>query len=208
MIAKLSGLVDSQSNGWMILDVNGVGYKVFCSNKTLSQAPSRGEACQLYIETIVREDAITLYGFMESLEQSWFTLLTSVQGVGSKVALSILSVCEIDSLAMAIAAQDTTYLTRADGVGSKLATRIVTELKGKEIACSPGFSIEKNSPGLLSKNSQETRTSLEDAISALTNLGYKRLEAAQAIHKVAAEQDNAPLDTLIKEGLKALAGGA
>ena len=202
MIAKLSGTVDTQSEGSLILDVNGVGYKVLCSNKTLSQIPSKGEACQLHIEMVVREDSLTLYGFKTPLEQSWFVLLTSVQGVGARVALSILSICEIKDLSAAIASQDKTFITRAEGVGPKLATRIVTELKGKEI----GFGLSSSVVSSLKGVSSPSNATAEDAISALTNLGYRPMEASQAIQKVVTEQDSEPLplEILIKKGLKIL----
>ena len=125
MIAKLSGILDSVAQSTLILDVNGVGYLVHASARTLAQAGQAGDPLSLLIETIVREDAFNLYGFREAAEQEWFRLLTSVQGVGAKAALAILSVSPPDQLGFAIAAGDKTALTRADGVGPKLALRIL-----------------------------------------------------------------------------------
>ena len=201
MIAKLTGTVDHVSDTFAIVDVNGVGYKVFCSNKTLSQLPPKGEACKLYIETIVREDAFMLYGFKDAVEQDWFNLLTTVQGVGARVGLAILSVAEGNELSLAIASQDKAYVARADGVGPKLATRIVTELKDKVGAFGDASVSVSSTP------SAPANSNMEDAVSALTNLGYKRMEALQAIQKASKDQDNAPVDILIRDGLKVLSGG-
>ena len=131
MIAKLTGFIDLLMDGWLILDVGGVGYRVFCSNRTLSKMPSRGEAAQLYIETQVREDHIHLFGFADAAEKEWFSVLTNVQGVGAKVGLAILSALSPEELSMALATGDAKAFTRASGVGPKLAQRIVSELKGK-----------------------------------------------------------------------------
>ena len=131
MIAKLTGLLDSIGEEWAVIDVNGVGYLVFCSTRTLAQLPGRGEAVSFVIETHVREDHIHLYGFLEHAEREWFRLLTTVQGVGAKVGLGILSVLAPRDLSDAILAQDKGMITRAPGVGPKLATRLLTELKDK-----------------------------------------------------------------------------
>lgn len=131
MIAKLRGIVDFIGEDSLILDVNGVGYLVFASRRTLSMLPARGGDAGLMIETHVREDHIHLYGFADNAEKQWFSLLTTVQGVGAKVALALLSVLTPTDLLRAIAAQDTTALCRAPGIGPKVATRIVGELKDK-----------------------------------------------------------------------------
>jgi Holliday junction DNA helicase RuvA len=205
MIAKLTGILDSAREGQAVIDVNGVGYLVFCSARTLSALPPRGQAASLAIETHVREDHIHLYGFANDAEREWFKLLTTVQGVGAKVALAILSVLSPSEVAQAIVAGDRTAVARADGVGPKLAQRVVTELKDKAggIALSHGVptaqTFGKPAPGA------EEDAELADAVSALVNLGYKRVEAFGAVsnasrklgRKVAAAE-------LIRAGLKEL----
>jgi Holliday junction DNA helicase RuvA len=131
MIGKLSGIIDSFADNHAILDVNGVGYVVFASRRTLGRIGQPGDPATLLIDTHVREDHIHLYGFADANEQKWFRLLTSVQGVGAKVALSILTACPAERLGVIIASQDKGAITSADGVGSKLGVRILTELKDK-----------------------------------------------------------------------------
>ncbi|HEY0291775.1 MAG TPA: Holliday junction branch migration protein RuvA, partial [Hansschlegelia sp.] len=131
MIGKLTGVVDSVGADWVILDVGGVGYVVSCSSRTLSRLPKAGDTARLSIETHVREDRIQLFGFMADLEREWFRLLNTVQGVGTKVALAILSTLEASDLATAIALQDKVAIARAPGVGPKVAARIAAELKDK-----------------------------------------------------------------------------
>jgi Holliday junction DNA helicase RuvA len=131
VIAKLSGLVDSLGEGHAVIDVSGVGYLAFCSAHTLGRLPGAGEPVTLFIETHVREDHIHLYGFADPVERDWFRLLTTVQGVGSRLALAILSVLGADQLVVAIAGQDKAMIARAEGVGGKLAGRIIAELKDK-----------------------------------------------------------------------------
>ena len=131
MIGKLSGIIDSFKDNHVILDVNGVGYLVFASNRTLARIGSKGDPASLLIDTHVREDHIHLYGFADVAEQEWFRLLTSVQGVGAKVGLAILAVCPPEKLALIIASGDKAAITQADGVGPKLGVRILTELKDK-----------------------------------------------------------------------------
>lgn len=207
MIGKLFGTIDSIDANALILDVNGVGYVVNASGRTLSQIGAQGEQASLLITTQVREDAITLYGFADQIEQGWFKLLTTVQGVGAKAGLSILSACPADQLGFAIAAQDKATLTRADGVGPKLATRILTELKDKV------GQIELAAP--TKSASAETQTSTtapsanqgidQDAVSALTNLGYASADAFRAVSMAKTktqEQDN--LQSLIRLALQEL----
>lgn len=198
MIAKLRGIVDSIGDTFCIIDVGGVGYKAHSSQKTLAQLV-KGDPCKLYIETIVREDSITLYGFKDAEEKEWFNLLTTVQGVGARVGLSILSVCDAEELISAILSKDKAYISRAEGVGPKLADRIINELKNKVSGFAFNLGNLSKSPTPLSPNSN-----VEDAISALTNLGYKKMEAMHAIHTIAKDQDNATVNSLIREGLKAL----
>jgi Holliday junction DNA helicase RuvA len=199
MIAKLTGLVDSIARDHAIIDVNGVGYLVRCSSRTLSALPQSGGAASLSVETLVREDAIDLYGFGTTRERDWFRLLTTVQGVGAKVALSILSTLSADELSQAIMAQDKAMVSRADGVGPKLANRIVSELKDKVASGSfaPVATIAAV-PGI-------PDDALADAVSALVNLGYRRAEAVGAIDKAARKLGpNARVEALIPAGLKEL----
>lgn len=201
MIGKLSGRIDSISGSHVILDVGGVGYVVMCSVRTLRAIGAAGEAASLKIETHVREDAINLYGFADSEEQDWFKLLTTVQGVGAKVALSILSVASPEQLAHAIAAQDKAALTQADGVGPKLALRLVTELKDKV----PSFMASPARMGAaLAVNSVLPPSVSGDALSALMNLGYRRAEAFAAVSAASQRDPEAKLDALIRLSLSEL----
>jgi len=200
MIAKLRGIVDSSGEDWAVIDVGGVGYLVFCSTRTLARL-SNGETVSLVIETHVREDHIHLYGFLDSGEREWFRLLLTVQGVGSKVTLAILSVLSPDQISQTIAAQDKAGLTRANGVGPKLAARILAELKDKAAFAAPS-TLTSGAPAAIS---MPAGGPLEDAISALVNLGYKRLDAHGAV--VLAMQalgDGATVPALIRAGLKEL----
>ncbi|MFN4312223.1 MAG: Holliday junction branch migration protein RuvA [Ferrovibrio sp.] len=202
MIAKLSGLLDSVSDAACILDVNGVGYQVFCSARTLRALPRPGEAARLYVETHVREDHIHLYGFLSEAERGWFNLLQTVQGVGAKVALGILSALSPDELVRAIASADKATLNRCDGVGPKLAVRLITELKDKVGGIALGSVAQAaggEAPG------SETGP-VADALSALVNLGYKRAEAFGAVTAAARSLGDKPdVQALIRAGLKELA---
>lgn len=200
MIGKLSGRIDSVSGSHIILDVNGVGYVVTCSARTLRNIGAVGEAASLRIETYVREDAINLYGFADIVEQDWFRLLTTVQGVGAKVALAILGSLSPEQLAQAIMAQDKTAMTQADGVGPKLALRLVTELKDKVPAV-------MNSPVRLATGTAPSAlppSLAGDALSALMNLGYRRVEAFAAVATVSQQNPSAKLDELIRLSLAEL----
>lgn len=210
MIAKLSGLVDSVGDDWVIIDVNGVGYLVFCSSRTLGQLAT-GEAARLVIETHVREDHIHLYGFLDHAERDWFKLLTTVQGVGAKVGLGILSTLSADELVQAVAAADKGAVSRANGVGPKLATRIVSELKDKvghlalgQAALGAGSGAGQttaSAPGL----GGAVRSEISDAVSALVNLGYTPSDALGAVSRGAANlDDNATVEVLIRVGLSEL----
>lgn len=204
MIGKLSGIIDSFGSDHMIVDVSGVGYVVFASSRTLSSIGQIGDTVSLLVQTQVREDAITLFGFSSAVEQQWFRLLTSVQGVGAKAGLSILSACPADQLSFIIASQDKASLTRADGVGPKIATRLLTELKDK----AAGFEISKDAKPLTGKTQSAAmaKSSVDqDAVSALTNLGYAAADAYRAVMEAKGktqEQDN--LQTLIRMALKEL----
>ena len=197
MIAKLRGILDSFGEDWCIIDVNGVGYHVFCSSKTLNNLNGLGEEVTLLIETHIREDHFHLFGFATELERDWFRLVQTVQGVGAKVALAILSAVGPDELSNSIAAQDKAVVGRASGVGPKLATRIVNELKDKvaKFAISPA----KSDDGAPVKSS-----ALSDAVSALVNLGYRQAEAYTAVSKAINDGADDDVQTLIRLGLKEL----
>ena len=203
MIGKLTGLVDSSGEDWVILDVGGVGYLLFCSGRTLARLGAAGEPARLWVETHVREDHIHLYGFVDQAERDWYRLLSTVQGVGARMALAILSVLPPEDLVRAIASQDKAALTRANGVGPKLGQRIVTELKDKVGAIEwGGDRIVLAEAGL---PEGAPRQPPDDAVSALVNLGYRRTEAFGAVAKAARELGpEATLEGLIREGLKDL----
>ena len=178
MIGKLKGIIDSYGEDFVILDVQGVGYVVQCSSRTLQKLPQVGEAASLSIETHVREDAIRLYGFASDGERDWFRLLQSVQGVGAKVALAILGIMAPNELTSAIAMQDKAAVARTPGVGPKLAQRIVSELKDK----APQFgSVDPNLARLAGDESTSAPKPVQDAISALVNLGYSQTDAARDV---------------------------
>ncbi len=210
MIAKLTGLVDSSGAGWAVVDVAGVGYLVYCSGRGLAVLPPQGEPVSLFIETHVREDHIHLYGFPEAAERDWFRLLSTVQGVGARMALAILSVLAPGDLIQAIAAQDKRALTRASGVGPKLANRIVTELKDKvsQFALGPAAALDGGAAandGTNDGTGGGVAPLSEDAISALVNLGYQRGEAFGAVAQVTRTLGaEAALEAVIKAGLKEL----
>lgn len=194
MIARLTGLLDSTGEDWAVVDVGGVGYLVHCSARTLSQLPGRGERVSLAVETHVREDHIHLYGFLEQVERDWFRLLTTVQGVGTKVALGLLSVLGPGELSGAIVAQDRSAITRAQGVGPRLAGRILAELRDRVGGISPSVP----PPGVPSV--------VDDAVSALVNLGYGRADAHGAVlAAVQALGEETSVEELIKSGLRELA---
>ena len=215
MIAKLRGKVDTIGDDFCIVDVNGVGYLVFASAKSLGKLKIGAEA-SLLIETVVREDSISLFGFADAWEKEWFTTLTKVQGVGAKVCLAILSVLAPMQLAQAVSAQDKNSFTRASGVGPKLAARIVTELKDKIVTVPVSeFAKEINmdmTPNEQTANYEDVLvaqaddpTTIEDAISALVNLGYQRLEAYKAVNQAALNAPDADMSELIKLALKEFA---
>ena len=204
MIGKLKGVVDSFGTDFLILDVHGVGYQVHCSARTLTMLPAPGEAATLSIETYVREDQIKLFGFASDAEREWFRLLQTVQGVGAKVALSVLSTLKVSELATAIAMRDKAAVSRSPGVGAKVAERIVTELKDKV----PAFADVDPGAVHLAGALDEKRAPrpVMDAVSALVTLGYGQPQAAAAIAAAARNVgDAADVQTLIRQGLKELA---
>lgn len=205
MIAKLRGIIDTILLDSVILDVNGVGYQVFASSRTLSGLGGQGDVVTLWIETHVREDHIHLFGFMDQAEQQWYKLLTSVQGVGAKVGLAILSACPVDQLGFIIGSGDKAAITRADGVGPKLGLRIITELKDKVAKLDVAVSINVGSE-VTNVNSVSVEGNQNDALSALLNLGYGRSEACSALSQVAKSNDNIKLsvEEFITQALKEL----
>ncbi|HEV3492575.1 MAG TPA: Holliday junction branch migration protein RuvA [Reyranella sp.] len=200
MIAKLKGVVDTVDTDSAIIDVGGVGYLVSASARTLRELAA-GDAVTVLVETIVREDAIALYGFLETAERDWFRILTTVQGVGARVALSILSTLSPVEIARAIAAQDRATLSRPAGVGPKLAARLATELKDKAAA----FGVAPLGKGVEAP-AMPAGSINEDAVSALENLGYKRVEAFGAVARVTQRLGvEAKLEAVITAGLQELA---
>ena len=198
MIAQLTGRVVLLEADRCVIDVGGVGYLVHASTRTLSALPQSPSVAVVLCEMQVREDAITLYGFADSAEREWFRLLTTVQGVGARVALAILSALSPRDLIAAIQQADRGALTRASGVGAKLAIRLLTELREKAGAMPVGVGF---SPVLPPSAGVES-----DAISALVNLGYRRPEVATAVGRAMERQaETATLDSLIRDGLKELA---
>ncbi len=206
MIAKLTGLIDSVGLSHVIIDVNGVGYLVSASARTLSRIGSqKGTAVSLLIETIVREDAISLFGFADAAEKEWFQILCTVQGVGAKVAQAILGAVPVDQLPVVIAAQDKSALRQADGVGEKLAVRIVTELKEKAGKMALGHAAAQKAQVARKGAAPAAGSPNNDAVSALVNLGYGRAEAFGAVANVLRAQGDAlPLGDIIRESLKEL----
>lgn len=202
MIAKLTGKVDTILENGLILDVNGVGYLVSSPRQVLINY-AVGDNISLFIETIIREDAFNLYGFKTQSEQDCFKLLTTVQGVGARVALSILSLFNPTELSRVIGLQDKTALSKADGVGPKLAVRLLTELKdkiGKLFDGRADFNISSDSTEQMSS----TPALVEDAISALVNLGYKRIDVSQVVHTIAVNENIPELQEVIRRSLKIL----
>jgi len=204
MIGKLKGVVDSFGEDFVILDVQGVGYVVHCSARTLQRLPAVGEATSLSIETFVREDMIRLYGFRSDAEREWFRLLQTVQGVGAKVALGVLSVLEPEALASAVASGDKGAIARAPGVGPRLAARLTAELKDKAPRFTP------LDPALVALSGAVEQGSapqpVADAISALVNLGYQQAQAAAAVAAaLKGAEEGAEAKNLIRLALRELA---
>ena len=197
MIGKLTGAVDETGDGWAVLDVGGVGYRLSCSARTLRAMGATGAAAAVLVETFVRDDRIVLYGFADRAERDCFRALTAVQGVGARVALAVLSVLAPDELALAVAAQDRAALTRADGVGARLARRIATELKDRMGGVGP------DAPAAAGRAADAGPDA--DAVSALVNLGYGRSDAHGAIAAARGRLgESADLAALVRAGLREL----
>ena len=204
MIGKLKGLIESYGQDYVILDVAGVGYEVHCSLRTLQELPGIGQPAVLAIETHVREDQIRLFGFVTEIEREWFRLLQTVQGVGAKVALSVLGTLKPSELASAIAMRDKAMVARSPGVGPKVAERIVTELKDKAPAYTNVDPALVRLSGAL--DDKRAPAPVTDAVSALVNLGYAQAQAAAAIAAAARSAgEGAEATTLIRLGLRELA---
>jgi Holliday junction DNA helicase RuvA len=199
MIAQLTGRIDQVEADRCIVDVNGVGYLVQASTRTLAALPPAPAVTRLLIETLVREDAILLFGFADAAERDWFRLLTTVQGVGAKVALNILSALSPRDLVAVIAAGDRAGLTRAPGVGAKLAIRLLSELRDK-VGAMPVSAASSTGAVFAPPASIEG-----DALSAMLNLGYRRPEAQAAIGRILERAPDASLDRVIRDALKELA---
>jgi Holliday junction DNA helicase RuvA len=201
MIGKLTGRVDSVGPDHAIIDVGGVGYMVYCPSSTLARL-SVGATVSLAIETKVSEEAIRLYGFLVPDEREWFRLLQTVQGVGARVALSVLSMLKLSELERAVVLGDKAVVGRAQGVGPKLATRIVTELKDK----APSMALQRGADAGERAALQAPRPVESDAIMALVKLGYSPMAAGEAVARAGASiGDTAPLETLLRESLRQLA---
>lgn len=205
MIGKLTGKLDAVFDDHILIDVNGVGYVAFCSARTMRMLPEMGGMVSLIIETHVREDHIHLYGFGSAIEREWFKILTTVQGVGVKMAMAILGHFSPEQIIHCVAAQDKKALTQVSGVGPKLAERIVVELKsivGKMVG-----GVGAPSVAILEKSGKKSAASstTEDAVSALVHLGYQRTDAFTAVARVLQHKPEAKLDQLIRDSLKELA---
>ncbi len=205
MIGKLKGRIDSTGVDWLMVDVGGVCYFVSCSAKTLGSLSGVGEFAEIHTEMLVSQDNIRLVGFASMHEKEWFKLLQSVQGVGARVALAILSIMTPTELASAIALQDKAMIGRANGVGKKLAERIALELKDKV----PAFSaVELGLGQVAAEMASPAPSAISDAVSALVNLGYGQSQAAQAVSAALKKNESdLPAEKLIRAALKELASG-
>ena len=196
MIGKLKGKIESSDEGQVIIDVNGVGYQAFCSGKTLNKI-TPGEYAELLIETHVREDHIHLYGFYNAEEKSTFTILQSVKGVGTRMALAILTELTPEEIQLALSAEDKVVFNNVSGVGKKLSERIITELKDKFITTTSGVVAVKTS------NAKHLANDImHDAVSALIGLGIGKSDAQIRINSILSEKPDISINDLIRLGLK------
>jgi len=210
MIGRLKGVIEAISEEWVLIDVNGVCYEVYCSARTLSNLPAQGEPVVLAIETHVRETEIKLFGFADEVERVWFSKLQSVQGVGAKVALAILGTLTVSDLSNAITLQDKAIVSRAPGVGPKVAGRIVSELKDKvptpAVLDGKALKEARGDGAVISASGGNGSSKAADAVSALTNLGYQPTDASMAVARAFQEVgEEAEIEELIRLGLKELA---
>ena len=203
MISKLKGRIEAYGPDWVVVDVAGVGYHVFCSSKTMAALPPTGEFAEVHTEMLVSQDMIRLVGFASTHERDWFRLLQTVQGVGTKVALAILSTFSANEIANAIALQDEAMIGRAMGVGKKLAERIVLELKDKVPAFAPA---DATLSRLQAELGGPRPTAARDAVSALVNLGYGQVQAGAAVAAAMKKGgDDQPTEKMIRLALRELA---
>lgn len=202
MITHLKGTIEKITDNSLVLDVHGVGYQLLCSSRTLESVSRCNEIVHIYTVMNIREDGWILYGFADERERSWFNMLISVQGVGGKVALAILSALSTDEIYSAFCSEDKVMLTRADGVGAKLATRILSELKDKVLG-----------KGMLAENTILPNTitvgnnTMVDVVSALENLGYQRSDAMRIVSNISAVEQDLTFDTLLRRALAKIATG-
>ena len=191
MIAKLRGIIDQIGEDYIIMDVSGVGYLVYCSSKVINKLSTKGQLDEILIQTIVREDQITLYGFKEENEKYWFDLLLKVQGVGAKTAIKGLSIMTPEELEMAILSEDKTLLTRIPGIGNKGALRICSELKDKTLNIS-----------IQSMSKPKQNSNIQDLISGLIGLGYGHHEAYEVISKLSNDDKSKKVEDMLQIALK------
>ena len=204
MIGKLRGTIDQVNDDRCILDVNGVGYLVFISHKTAQffRQNQTNLAISLVIETIVKEDAIELYGFFHEIEKIWFLELMKVQGVGAKMAQKILSALTIEELAKALTVGDLKSFNNISGIGPKMASRLTTELK--ESAKKLGINVSLDFNENLTNQSFSSNQIISDAVSALENLGYKKHDCLKIINYVFSQDEKITLENLITQSLREL----
>ncbi|WP_039455745.1 Holliday junction branch migration protein RuvA [Candidatus Jidaibacter acanthamoebae] len=203
MIGKLTGIIDSIEDDHLILDVNGVGYLVYCAGSTLASL-NINQNLAILTEMIVKEDQLTLYGFTNTSQKKWFKLLQTVQGVGARMALSILGILTPDQLISAILAQDYNSFKQVSGIGAKLASRIVNELQNKEGITSLSGGLTGGSPNKSSAFASQSQNIVGDALSALSNLGFNRSEAYRVLTEIYNQNNEITLEQLIKQGLATL----
>ena len=219
MIGRLRGRVDYKTHDHFLLDVNGVGYLIFCSERTLAEIPVDGEFTTIYTDLLVREDLMQLFGFLSQVEKEWYRLLMSVQGVGAKASLAILSALGEDGVSRSIALGDWTSIKSAKGIGPKTAQRVVNELKDKaahvmsivpneiderENKIDEGEVVERIDDHPTINLAASNKTAQADALSALQNLGYSPSESAAAVAKILHESSDLSTEELIRNSLKML----
>ena len=219
MIGKLSGRIEYRAADHILLDVKGVGYLVYCSDRTMAALPAAGQATALYTDLVVREDLMQLFGFPTLVEKEWHRLLTSVQGVGAKASLAILGTLGADGVSRAIALGEWNAVQAAKGVGPKIAQRVVLDLKDKAPSvmamggtpaqalgtAQAAEEVEVIEPAAPLTTAPASASSQSEALSALTNLGYSPSDAASAVAQAASDTPEAATPELIRAGLKLLA---
>lgn len=200
MFAKLSGFIDEVFEEYIILNVNDVGYMVYCSNKTINQITNNNKKISLYIETIVKEDSITLFGFLTKLDKEVFNILCKVNGVGSKMAIKIMSILSINEISIALANSDLKLFCRVPGIGSKLATRVVSELK--DCFLTRNINVNLNNTTENEQTIKMDNNIINDAIIALEGLGYQKSYAKSIVINTIKERPDLTLESVITNSLK------